>query len=567
MHRSQYSRLAPQAVFLFSWVAIPFAGAAELLPPDTSVEAAIDHYIEAKLSEAGVSAAPQASDETLVRRLTLDLAGRIPTRLERTEFLASRDPHKRQQLIERMMASPWYVHHLATVLNSILRGPGQDGPDLREYLLAAVEDRRPWNQMFQEMIGTVTAAHSPEKFVRDRLTDQDLLTRDVSSIFFGVNISCSQCHVHPYVATLTQDHFFGLKAFFARSFAFEDRLLERQFGEPQVKFTTNDGENRTVGLMFLNGTKVEPKLPVVDDLSKAIEEEKKRIEELTKANQERKKNKSTEPLEYPSNAEYSFRAQLVEVALREENQPQFARALVNRLWHQLFGYGLVMRVDQMHEANPSSHPELLNWLARDLQVHGYNFHRLIQGIVSSQTYSRSSHTTNGENPPRELFAVAMLRPLTPMQFGVSVLTCGDPTWSGEIPRSDLNTKIAEAETRAGQLFSEIIEMPCDDLQINAAEALTMSNDTSRLQVVGEKLVPEILKLSDRKEQIDAAVEHVLSRSASVQEAIQLTEFVVRAELEPNTPEPDPSSPTTAAQGAWQQAIWALTTSAEFRFNH
>ncbi|MDA0660220.1 MAG: DUF1549 domain-containing protein [Planctomycetota bacterium] len=549
---------------LFLWIAIRPTNAAELLPRETSIASAIDHYIEAQLSEAGVSAAPQASDESLVRRLTLDLSGRIPTRTEYAEYLASSDPKKREQLIERLMASPWYDHHLATMLNSILRGPGHDGPDLREYLLEAVQSRRPWNQMFQEMMGTVAAPPGAEKFVRDRLTDQDLLTRDMSSIFFGINVSCAQCHIHPYVSTLTQDHYFGLKAFFARSIVFEDKLLERSFGKPKIEYTTNEGENRAVGMMFLNGTTVEPQLPVADDVSKAIEEENKRIEELTKANQERKKNKSTDPLEFPTKPDYSFRAQLVEVAFREENQPQFAKALVNRLWHQLFGYGLVMRVDQMHDANPSSHPELLDWLARDLMESGYNYHRLIQGMVSSQTYSRSSQLPHGDTPRRELFAVATLRPLTPMQFGVSVLVCGDPTWSTEISRSDLSAKISEIESRAGQLFSDVIEMPCDDLQINAAEALTMSNDISRLQVVGEKLVAEILKTSDRKQQIDSAVEHVLSRSATVQEAIQLTEFVVRTELGLNPDAPDPSS---AAQGAWRQAIWALTTSSEFRFNH
>ncbi len=547
--------------------------AGDLLPADGSIQAAIDHYVDRKLTTANVAPAPQADDATLIRRLSLDLAGRIPTRPELRDYLGSTDPAKRETLIRRLISSRWYVHHMATVLNGMLRGLGNDGPDLRGYLVKAVHERRPWDRMFREMLGTAPDPLQPQMFVQGRLTDLDLLTRDVSTLFFGVNISCAQCHVHPYVETLTQDHFFGMKAFFTGTYAFEDRLLERRFKVPVVKYATNEGENREVGMMFLTGAKIDAPTPTVDDMTKAIEEEQRRIDELTKKNEELKKKKEQDKeaaglsLEYPESAEHSLRAQLVETALSEQNRTMFARAMVNRVWHHFLGYGLVMRIDQMHEANPASHPELLDWLARDFIEHQYDLHRIIRGIVASQVYSRSSRPMGGERPSRELFAVANLRPLSPVQYGVSVLTCGDPIWEkSDLGTDDLDRMIVEAQTRAQQLFGEIMEQPSDDLQISAIEALTVSNDPDRLKAIGEKLVSRIVEVEGRRPQLELAVESVLSRPMTLDEAVLLTEYVVKAQADLTESQPQPAI-LDRQVATWQQAIWALTASAEFRFNH
>src|SRR5207237_9824038 len=84
----------------------------------------------------------------------------------------------------------------------------------------------------------------------------------------------------------------------------------------------------------------------------------------------------------------SLRARLVETALEPGQRDFFARAIVNRLWYQFFGRGLVMPLDQMHAANPASHPELLAWLARDLVEPGYDLRRLPRGLVRAAAYGR-----------------------------------------------------------------------------------------------------------------------------------------------------------------------------------
>src|SRR5262249_19108703 len=144
-----------------------------------------------------------------------------------------------------------------------------------------------------------------------------------------------------------------------------------------VSFKTVEGKSRDAKLMFLTGAVIdEPPSEEPDD--KAKKEEKSRIEEL---------KKKKEPPPPPS---YSRRAALVEAALGDEQQAFFAKAIVNQLFNRFLGRGLVMPVDQMHSENPPSHPELLAWLAQDLQSHGFALNRLIRGIVLSDAYARSS---------------------------------------------------------------------------------------------------------------------------------------------------------------------------------
>src|SRR2546423_1612265 len=97
--------------FLILLLIVPALPAADLLPPDKSIPEAIDHYVDVKLKTAGLTPAAQADDYTLIRRLTLDLVGRIPTPAETRAYVESKDAKKREQLVDRLMASPAFVGH------------------------------------------------------------------------------------------------------------------------------------------------------------------------------------------------------------------------------------------------------------------------------------------------------------------------------------------------------------------------------------------------------------------------------------------------------------------------
>src|SRR5262249_39270209 len=152
------------------------------------------------------------------------------------------------------------------------------------------------------------------------------------------------------VSDWKQDHYYGLKSFFARTVDNGGFLAEREGG--LVHFQTPKGQSRDARLMFLTGAVV-----AAPDLREPTAAEQKRDKERLDAAKQRK-----QPAPPPA---FSARAKFVEIALRKDQQQFFARAVVNRLWLRFFGRGLVSPADQMHAENPPGHPELLDRLARD----------------------------------------------------------------------------------------------------------------------------------------------------------------------------------------------------------
>ena len=178
-------------------VALPIltltASAADLLPPDRPATNVIDSYIEARLARSGATPASQVDDYTLIRRLTLDLVGRIPTPRETREFVESTDPNKREQLVDRLMASPAFVRHQANEFDAMLAGP--NGTSRRRCATISCEPSARTDR------GTRSSASCccPTRPTRRRRAPASSssrasptsieLTNDVSVTFFGVNVS------------------------------------------------------------------------------------------------------------------------------------------------------------------------------------------------------------------------------------------------------------------------------------------------------------------------------------------------------------------------------------------
>jgi hypothetical protein len=522
-------------------LAVDFLPASEpLLPADRPIAEVIDHYIDARLKQAKIDPAQSADDRTLARRLYLDLAGRIPTAAEARAYAQSTDTDKRAKLIDTLLSSPDYVRHNSNEFDELLRCDNPDAPSVRPYLLVAFRENRPWDRMFRELLGVTPDPTKPEQFVLKRLKDTDMLARDVSSVFFGLNVSCAQCHKHPYIKSLTQDYYYGMKVFFARSYDFQGMLLERQHAQP-VQYKAKDGKLHQAGPMFLDGTKVEMPPSAVADLAKATQDETKQIDEL------RKNYAKTKQL--PPTVDFNLRSQLADVALQDENRERFARSIINRLWHRFHGHGLVMRLDQMHANNEASHPELLAWLSRDFIAHNYDLSRLIRGLVSSKTYARSSRHESTEPPAPELFAVARLRPLTPMQWGMSHRVASNPARL----KDGMTVKLLETlEKESQQHFARIIEQPREELQIGITESMKLSNDATLLKLTGDGLIPQLLKLPDRRQQIEEATWTVLSRPPTADEVTLLEAYL--------------ESRKDRLNEALQQMVWAMMNCGEFRFN-
>jgi len=502
---------------------------------EEAVEVVIDHALAQKLTDVGIAPAEPASPETLLRRLTLDLVGRIPTLAESGEMPPA------VETADRLLGEPGYERFLAEELNWLLLD-GKNG-DFRKFLQRAVAQEMRWDEIFTEV---VTARPDSEfrkgvdQFVRERVQDQDKLTNDVSVRFFGVNVSCAQCHNHPYVKDWTQDTYYGMKSFFSRTFENGGFVAEREYG--LISYKTTEGEERKPELRFLGGpalTEPEHREPTDEEkkLEKAMFEDLKKKKEL------------------PPAPNYGRRARVIEAGLSGENDDYLARSLVNQVWNRFFERGLVMPLDQMHGENLPSHPVLLQWLARDLVEHDYDLRRLIRGIVLSQAYQRSSSWESSERPDPELFAVMTPRPLNPRQYGISIkIGAANPDYfPANLTPEEWEKRIEQTE-RNGEGMARWFQRPGGTFHFSVDEALYFSNsDDARNQALNGGLVSHLEGLKTVPEQIESAYRSVLSRHPEQDEIDLFSQYL--------------SARTGQTKEALGQMVWTLITSSEMRFNH
>jgi hypothetical protein len=494
----------------------------------------IDHYIDAAIAEAGVTPAGQAEDATLIRRLTLDLVGRIPTTGEVDAYVQSTDTQKRAKLVDRLLASPAFARHQATLFEVMFNPEGdrRGGTSLREYLTSAVREGKPWDRVFREMMlpdETDAKLKGAAEFIRGRVNDADKLTNDTSVAFFGVNVSCAQCHNHPHVPDWTQDHFYGMKMFMARTFDNGGFLGERSSGI--IKYKPTKGPERTV----IEEGSLEP----------SAEEMRKEKAAIDKAKAART------PPPVPA---FSARATLVDVATKDASAEFFAKNIVNRMWHRFFGSGLVNPLDQMHSENAPSHPEILENLAQDVIASGYDLKRLARGIVMTQAYSRSSKYES--NPPDgNLFAVARLKPMTPMQLATSLKIASTDPATLEGKPDEVEKKLEQLESSARGLAASLAQ-PTDNFQIGVGEALLFSNGDRVFKEYltdGSGMVLGRARTMAAPDAVRFLVKTAYGRPATSEELTALTAYIEKRQGR----EPE----------AYRQILWALVTAPEFRFSY
>ncbi len=498
------------------------------------VAAKIDGFLESHWSANQVQPAQAADDATFLRRATLDLTGRIPTAAELDRLLAASDV-KREKIVQRLMDGPEFPLHFGNVLDQMIQSRHAGNADFVDYMRRGIRDGKPWDLVFRElMLGPwdTEATKPANRFLDKRAKTTDVLAVDAARFFFGVDISCAKCHDHPLVDDWRQEHFYGMAAFFNRTTGGKGKVGEKNEGE--VTFVGADGKEKTAQMMFLSGDVV--------DLAALDQEGAKKVR-------------------------ISRREQLVKAALDEKTF--FSRAMVNRMWAYFFGRGLVEPVDQMHSGNESAVPGLLEWLADDFAGGGYDLRRLVKAIVGTRAYQLSSRWEHDAPiPENSLFAVASLRPLSQRQLAFSlVLATGNGTLSepGKIQsRVERYSGVAglqrieqylTIEERAAELINSLDPRRAN-FHSSVAEALFMSNNSASQALVaaqGDNLAARLGKIEDTGELVTQAVRTILSRSPNDDESARLTGWFGRQGDDRHT--------------TCDQMIWALITSAEFRFNH
>lgn len=524
--------MASSALVLGTWAAKAEEPAAA--SDYRTVAAEVDRRLDAHWQAQGIAPAAQADEATVFRRLMLDTAGRIPTKSEWEAYLADKAAaeERYQKTVRQILDGPDFPLYLGTVLDEMLQRPGAANTAFTDYLRRRVRERKGWDVVFRELLlgpWQSDEAKPAARFLEVRAKDLDRLTTDATRIFFGVDVSCARCHDHPLVPDWKQDHYYGMASFFNRTTGGQGNIAEKFEGD--VSFKSVDGSQKTAALMFLSGR-------VVDEPPPA----------------DAKKNK------------FSRREQLVTIAL--EDKTFLSRSLVNRLWRQCFGRGLVHPVDQMHASNPASVPGLLEYLADDFAASGYDIHRLVGAIVSTKAYRLSSQwNALAPLPDERHFAVARLRLLAPRQYALSlVVATGRAEFGAADPVQARAEKLAgasgvsriaqylAAEEKAAPLLSELD--PGYDGQTSAAEALYLSNHPAVQTLMSAEpgtLAARLAALSDPRQIAEAAIRHVHCRPPAEGEVDRLANWYSHEQQEPAR--------------ICEQLVWVLATSAEFRFQH
>jgi hypothetical protein len=487
----------------------------------------IDDEINLKLKQEKLAASPQCDDATFIRRAYLDLTGVIPPVEKVKAFLDSKDPNKREKLIDELLQDPNWGKQLSEIWTAMMIP--QDSmnrilatENLRKWLEEAFNQNKPWNKLVEELVtatGTIDDNGATIFFVANDSPDK--VTGQVTKLFMGVQLQCAQCHNHPFTGW-KQEEYWGMAAFFTKV---------KQDGN--AKAVAKNGGTITItegaGGFGKGGKKGQPE-GFKNVPAKFLGAEQPKI-----------------PGGGPA------RPVLARWMTSPDN-PYFARAAVNRMWAHFFGRGLITPVDDMRDDNPASHPELLAALAEQFSRNGFDLKYLAKAIMLSEAYQRSSRPAKGNESDTDLYSHAFVRTMSPEQLFDSIATVvGTPKggFGGKGP--PMGGKGAAKGGPRGQFIAFFrVEDGADPLeyQDGIPQALRLMN--SPLLNNGGKALEQAMTYKTQAEAIDYLYLSTLSRHATAAEMERRVQYVGKQKSQ--------------RQG-YTDILWALLNSSEFRLNH
>ncbi|HLX62822.1 MAG TPA: DUF1549 domain-containing protein, partial [Planctomycetota bacterium] len=476
------------------------------LNPIKDVAAAVDNVIEISLAEQGIRPEPICDDTTFLRRVSLDLTGEIPSTDEVLAFMKDGNSNKRAKWIEEMSKRPEYADHWATFWGVLLVGRRtREEADVkphyfRSWLRERFATNEKWDKIVQEIL-TATGENDKDgasNYLTFHMNDTLPITvGHISQTFLGARIACAQCHDHPF-DKWTQQDFWGFSAFLANTRS--ERKELRDDPKDPMKITRQwhvlvDTDQRNGGQKY-DPPQPELKLPpkVLDgpvftgvavkpgdarrdakrgkdnkdmandkkmDKPKDMASNDMKSKDMKKSDKEPSMSGSMDMAAMMSmddssmmnaaasgsgNAGLLMRKAFAAWVTSPKNE-KFNQSAVNRIWRNLFGYGLVEPVDDIRPKNPPVYPEVMKILSEDFNASGRDLQRLVAIIANTKAYQRSSiGTLQKVDRVKQVrnFARAEVRPMTPEEFFMAVIkaTAGDETakhMEDQIRKRDANS--------------------------------------------------------------------------------------------------------------------------------
>ena len=375
----------------------------------------IDRFIGAKLEAANSKAAPLINDYAFLRRVALDTLGRAPTVEELNQFLSDSGSERRVKAIDRFLQNPSWADHWVSYWQDVLaENPGILKPMLnntgpfRWYVHEAFSDNKPMDRFVTELILMEGSSYygGPAGFGVATENDVPMAQKAqiIAQAFMGMQMQCARCHDAPY-HDFKQRDLFSLAA-----------MLKRAPQEVPLSSSIPTNANivigRVVNVTLKPGSKVEPTWTLTNTMPDEVDDG---VLRKPKDSRERLAALVTDP--------------------RNE---RFARVIVNRLWKQYLGKGIVEPVDDWETAK-ASHPDLLDWLARELTTHDYDLKHVARLILNSHTYQREARPeVSGDKPEQRLFAGPSRRRLTAEQLVDSLFSAVGKKFESEEMNMDVD---------------------------------------------------------------------------------------------------------------------------------
>lgn len=334
--------------------------------------AAIDAMLDKALIESKTPVSPATSDEEFVRRVFLDVTGKLPTIDQMRGFVHSRDKGKRAKLIEMLLTTPAYADNWARYWRDVVsfRAPNEQAnqinyPAFETWLAEQLLRNKPWDQIASDIItakGT-TADNGAASFVMAESSQAVELAGEVSRVFMGVQIQCAQCHDHPSDKWKRQQ-FHEFAAFFA---GISQKRVNPMMNPPIIEVRSAPNVPRYTMPDLKDPTKQNPVNPKF-----FLGEDAPTLERLTT----------------------DQRRALAASYVTGQDNPWFAKAFVNRVWGVVMGEGFYNPVDDIGANKEAHNPEVLEAVALAWQQGGYDIKWLFRTILNTRAYQRESRSTN-----------------------------------------------------------------------------------------------------------------------------------------------------------------------------
>ncbi len=485
--------------------------AKEFSPDELRAKVAeVDKLVAARLEKEKMQPNAPVTDDVFVRRIYLDIAGRIPTLKETTEFLADTATDKRATLIDTLLASDGYVQNFANYWSDILRVKSQltmgnsqpAGAAYANWLRESLKANKPYDQMVNEMVtakGKTYENGAVGFYIRDYNMPLDNMAV-TTQVFLGTSMVCAQCHNHPFDKWTQMDyyqmaaHSYGMTG----SNGLSNPLLAGAFYGKGAKKTKKGAPAMTAAL---------PAGLERKDVSKAMNEILRPLRYNTVVD-----NSTTKELRLPKDYQYKDAKPNQEIEpvipasfskdgkivkegqqpvnaygqwMTSKENPRFTLVIANRLWKKAMGMGLIEPVDEITDSTVASNPQLMTFLEETMKEANYDMKAFLRLVYNSSTYQRAAYTKDVELGEVYHFPGPLLRRMSAEQIWDSMVALYKP--SPDAPS-------VEASVERGNIIRRVEWL---DRSLNALTAAELAAGAAQVVAIQKQLSADVRKAQEQ----------------------------------------------------------------------